>query len=296
MHARIATTCHITRLFLLTLLGPCGLRVCATRHGGMVACGHGGQVSARAIAEAEERGEQPSPGFGIHTVLAAGAYLSRSKASGNLSVADVEAIFDRKVGPAIRNNTLDPWMDYNTALYVGDLSDYTTPFKADNIPYMPITLNDTLGTYKAIYVHIPLSQVTFLIVAKSSGVDNDAHWTDGRAFQGEAMDWSGYGGSPPVTEPGIAYPLAVSRSISDTDEIIDFYQTVFGVQPTFTEKIVGGGMVISYTLPKSSVAIRYIKRPEGSIGDHSTKWFQDYLNTVEAHYQTSYKSCWPIWG
>lgn len=100
-------------------------------------------------------------GFGAHTVLAEGAYKCRSRASGNLTVADVEAIFDRKVTPAIkRGGRVGPWMDYNTGLYVSGLSMYTAPFKADNVPYMPIMLNDShFGElYPAIYVHIPLTQ------------------------------------------------------------------------------------------------------------------------------------------
>ena len=45
------------------------------------------------------------------------------------------------------------------------------------------------------------------------------------------MDFSGYpGNQPPAAESGIAYPLAISRSVSDIQEIIAFYQEVFDVQ------------------------------------------------------------------
>ena len=49
---------------------------------------------------------------------------------------------------------------------------------------MPILLNDShyQKSYPAVYVHIPLTQVTFLLVAASTGVDSDAHWTDGEAY------------------------------------------------------------------------------------------------------------------
>ena len=57
------------------------------------------------------------------------------------SAQDIEAIFNSKVAPAIAAGKTDPWMDYHLALYVPDLSEYTTPFKADNIPYLPITFN-----------------------------------------------------------------------------------------------------------------------------------------------------------
>lgn len=142
-------------------------------------------------------------------------------------------------------------------------------------------------------------------MAPSTGSDQDQHWVDGSLPRNvEPVSFAGYGGKPPPVEAGSAYPLSISRAISDTQEMIDFYQEVFGVQPTYVEDLQGEnnetepGKLLSYTLPNSKVAINYVYRPEGSVGGwgESTKWFQDYLNDVETKYQTTYKSCWPIWG
>jgi len=97
---------------------------------------------------------------------------------------------------------------------------------------------------------------------------------------------------------------------SDTD--------IFAVPPTHRAPTSDGGTVISYVLPGATVAIRYVNRPSGATGPQSAAWFrtlthalctssapavwlkraraENYLNAVNAQYQTSYKSCWPVWG
>jgi hypothetical protein len=69
--------------------------------GNTVTCGATGRVTLKTALDLGRRGleEGGGGGFGIHTVLAAGKDNSRVKASGNMSVADIEAIFDAKWAP-----------------------------------------------------------------------------------------------------------------------------------------------------------------------------------------------------
>ena len=86
-------------------------------------------------------------------------------------------------------------------------------------------------------------------MAPTTGADTDAHWADGTAKHAGPVSFAGYGGKPPATEAGLAYPLHVSRSVSDIDEMMAFYDDVFEVKPTFTEQISSdGGKGIFFSL------------------------------------------------
>ena len=74
-------------------------------------------------------------------MLAAGTNSCRAKASGNLSVAQVEAIVDEKCGDM---QTYSPWFDHHLALFSSSgLNSYTTAFDRDGVKYM--ALNSTFG-------------------------------------------------------------------------------------------------------------------------------------------------------
>ena len=83
---------------------------------------------------------------------------------------------------------------------------------------------------------------------------------------GETLDFSATGGEPPLTQPGLAKPLHVSRAVADVSVMVEFYTTVFGVSPTSQSAIPGGGKLLTYVLPSSKVAIRYVERPEAKLG------------------------------
>ena len=194
-------------------------------------CGATGRVALKvsgAVRRLEEWG--PSPGFGLHTVLAAGEGNSRARASGNMSVSDVETIFDAKWASALakgHEGTTEPWLDYHTALYVPTLAPYTTAFKADNVEYLPFSFNSSAhpAPTPALYVHIPKTQVIFVLAAMTVGDgDDDAHWTDG-SLRVEQLDLSGYGGRFPDVPEGFAHPLYESRAVASIDQMTDFCES-----------------------------------------------------------------------
>ena len=194
-------------------------------------CGATGRVALKvsgAVRRLEEFG--PSPGFGLHTVLAAGEGNSRARASGNMSVSDVETIFDAKWASALakgHEGTTEPWLDYHTALYVPTLAPYTTAFKGGNVEYLPFSFNSSAhpAPTPALYVHIPKTQVIFVLAAMAVGDgDDDAHWTDG-SLPVEQLDLSGYGGRFPDVPEGFAHPLHESRAVASIDQMTDFCES-----------------------------------------------------------------------
>ena len=125
-------------------------------------CGATGRVALKTSSSGNDDDESSkvnsgvSPGFGIHTVLSAGYENSRAKASGNLTVAQIEAIFDAKWSTTQYN----PYHDHHLALYsASGLDSYITAFKADNVGFMPLNTTSNGITYYSILVHIPKTQV-----------------------------------------------------------------------------------------------------------------------------------------
>ena len=66
----------------------------------------------------------------------------------------------------------------------------------------------------ALYVHIPKTQVIFVLAALVVGEgDTDARWSDG-SLSVEQLDLSGHGGSFPDIPEGYAQPLHESRAVA----------------------------------------------------------------------------------
>ena len=79
--------------------------------------------------------------------------------------------------------------------------------------YLPFQYNSSAhpAPTPALYVHIPKTQVIFVLAALVVGEgDTDARWSDG-SLSVEQLDLSGHGGSFPDIPEGYAQPLHESR-------------------------------------------------------------------------------------
>jgi hypothetical protein len=277
-------------------------------------CGATGRVALKISSSGSDDDESSklksgvSPGFGIHTVLSAGYENSRAKASGNLTVAQIEAIVDEQWSTTEYN----PWHDHHLALYsASGLDSYISAFKADSVGFMTMNTTSAGTVYYSILVHIPKTQVILELVSKTKptvstgtaslrGASADdilgfVRSEEERFYVSEAM--MAEFDDAAAAASGILTPLHVSRAVEDVDEIITFYKNIFGISPEATVTLPDGGKSVSFLLSsKATVPIKFVQRPDAKEGEHSVAWFQDYLNDVNDEYMTSYKSCWPVWG
>lgn len=228
-----------------------------------------------------------SQGFGIHTVWAAGKDDSRADASGSLSVADVEDLFDSKLGDF---STFSVYSDYNLGLWANKLDTYITKWAAADVPMKFYSFKYDDKTYYSVMTRITGSQVVLEIFSNTKPTENtsDIEETDEvrMAFKN---------GVPSILSSRME-ALQVSRASSDLASIKSFYKTVFKVDPLFTQTTSDGTNVMTFQLnSQATVQIRYVQRPNDDT-DRGIKWFENYLNAVHDTYMTSYKSCWDIWG
>jgi catechol 2,3-dioxygenase-like lactoylglutathione lyase family enzyme len=151
------------------------------------------------------------------------------------------------------------------------------------------------STFYSLIVHAPKTQLVVELISNNTG--GKGRWplqaSPRHFFQGQ---------TPPLTKPGYLFPLHVSRAVHDLQEIRDFYDKAFNVQPTVakvfedgTEVLVFGG--IPGDTFSQRVGLQFVKRTKTqSHGRHSAQWFQAYQLNVSRTYMTSYNSCWPVWG
>jgi len=235
----------------------------------------------------------PSRIFGIHTVDAWGKDYSRGNASGSLTIADMEAIFDQEIDDF---STFSPFSDYNTGFWSTSLDDYVKNFKADNVPFRLYSYTYKSKTYYSLLTRITGSQVVFELIsdAKPSDVTVTITATKETRHAFEKYTPSGLIG-------GHLVPLKISRGTGNMTRLVNFYKTVFNVDPIWTETLKDGTDIRAYQLDSSAtVQIRFVQRPlNGKLLSKETPtpaWFEKYLNEVNNKYMTSYKSCWDVWG
>jgi len=243
-------------------------------------CGATARVALKTSSSAGKLGV--SPGFGIHGVYAAGTGGSRAKASGNLTVEQVEDIFTQKLGDM---SAYSPYMDYHLALQVSSLDSYTSAFRSDGQKFLPLTWTSGGKTYYSLIVQNPGTQEIFELVAdsKPSGVEFEVHDGPRHVFTGDE-----------AVEEGRATALHVSRTSRDLSSVVSFYKEVFGIDPVAQGTSGGAKYAFFQHNAQATVQIQYWEREQS--GEHTTQWFEQYLEGVNAEYMTSYKSCWPVWG
>ena len=236
--------------------------------------------------------------FGLHTVAAKGINDCRSTSplSGDLTVADVEAIFDEELGDM---STYSPYMDYNAMLWTPatTLDSYRQAFDADGVLTLklqwPCFYDDSETTCYSLIWHIPQSMVTIEIASNQTATPDDfvVEGFPRHEFVTKELPTHDY-----------AEPLHDSRAVDDIDEIIDWYDRVLGVSPTATREGADSSVTVVFAYPSSSkmghdANIQYVYRPAtGSKSQGtSTSWLQSYWNSVSDKYMTNMTSMWPIW-
>merc|ERR1719379_1988726 len=106
-------------------------------------------------------GMSPGNGFGLHLVSVPG-----HKTSGGLSVEEVEAHFNEKLGDMSK---FDSFMDLNVVFATSSLQAYKTAFEADGVKHLVGTWSDTQGkAYSSIIVQVPDSQLILELVQQTS--------------------------------------------------------------------------------------------------------------------------------
>merc|ERR1719253_1886295 len=177
-------------------------------------------------------------------------------------------------------------MDYRLGLLVASLDSYTGAFHRDSVPYLPLEWAQGGQTYYSVLVQNPNTQEVFELVSKTkpAGVEFQAydgirhHFTEGVEVEAGSH----------------ATALHVSRTSRDLDTVVSFYKEVFGVDPVSQGTSGGAKFAFFQHSSQATVQIQYWQRDQ--TGEHTTQWFEEYLEAVNAEYMTSYKSCWPVWG
>ena len=101
--------------------------------------------------------------FGLHLVNTS-AHWTR----GGLTVAEVEAIVDAKLG---RLASFDAWLDFSVVIYLADLDATLARFDADGVDYFPFFFpNPTglAGEWSGVFARVPESQMTLELVGSSA--------------------------------------------------------------------------------------------------------------------------------
>eukprot|EP00493_Phyllostaurus_siculus_P023310 UN23646 len=127
-------------------------------------CGTQGRVALKTGIIGKNGTLGVSSGFGIHTVNAYGKDHSRAKASGELTVADIEALFDERIGDF---STFTPWSDYNTGLYTKILDSYISAFTSDKVPFKLYSYKYKSSTYYSLVVHVKTTQVVLELISQN---------------------------------------------------------------------------------------------------------------------------------
>lgn len=265
-----------------------------------------GQVCACGSCGRTQMLPSSSVQFGLHTVAAQGLDDCRatSPLTGDLTVSDVEAIFDSELGEM---REYSPFMDYNAMLWTPatTLDAYRQAFDDDGIPTLrlrwPCFYDDSEPTwcYSLIW-HIPKSMVTIEI--SSNQTSNPSDFTTQTAPRHLFVTKDGEATNE-LPNHTWAEPLHDSRATDDIYQVIDWYARVLGISPTAVRESEDASITVIFAFPSSakmghSANVQYVQRPavESRSRGITTSWLQSYWNNVSATYMTNMTSLWPIWG
>jgi len=110
----------------------------------------------------------PGMGFGLHLVN-----VSKSKTTGGLSVAQVEALFAEKLSGM---KSFDSFMDFNAMFYTTGLKAYYEQFQADGVPTYVTTWSYNQTTWTSVFVQVPNSMMIIELCQDTTlGVSSDYH-------------------------------------------------------------------------------------------------------------------------
>jgi len=218
--------------------------------------------------------------------------------TGDLTVADVESIFDEELGDM---STYTPFMDYNAMMWTpaGTLDSYLEAFYADGVPTLklkwPCFDDDSAATCYSIVWHIPHSFVVVEIASNETATPNDfiaeqypRHW-----FKTNDLPSNDY-----------MEPLHDSRAVDNIDEVIAWWDSVLDMSPAAVRYGANSSVTVTFAFASTEIMghdanVQYVYRPEISSAPTTgttVSWLQSYWNQVAEKYMTNMTSMWPIWG
>lgn len=278
----------------------CPGRKCSCGAVSRVALKISGESHANASARRAHGLQGPSPGFGIHCTYAAGKNGARAAANGGTTEEEVEQHMAKVIGDWSTYDTdvnVRSWASYGTGLWAeSGLDWYVAQFDKDGVKYHKGSWQSGGSTYWSILVLVPGTPV----VLELQGACTACGSAEERRMP------AGYVGVPGALPPttlragtaatqGLMYATYVSRAVTDLSALKTYNKQVLGADPVSETTLGDGAKMADYLLSGAQVHIRYIER-QGESGAQTTAWFQKLLVDTAHKYQTSYDSCWPIWG
>jgi len=248
-----------------------------------------------------ERRRQPSSGFGLHCVYAAGQNDARQSQSGPATQEQLEKIFSDKFGSM---NKYDLFMEYSTGLYTSDISSFSDSLKENGEDYLTFTWSSGNTQYLSVLVHPPNTQIIHEVVAPASTAPGYLLET-ALQHNGTRFSFSFIGGivGAPEVEAGSMSALFVSRATTDVARDQRYFETVFGLSSSNFEAYTGtdpngnGYKVLEVQMSsQATTKYRLIQPANVNDGDYSVTWWEDYQNDVNAKYMTSPTCGWPLLG
>jgi len=275
---------------------------------GICACGRQARVYLRSNSRmsffngsvVERRRQNPGNGFGLHCVYAAGRSQVREKESGSMTQEQLEAVFVEKFGDMSKFNR---FMYYGTGLYTTSIRSFTESLDADNVPYFSFKWTSGSRNYVSALVTPPNTQMMYEVIAPALSAPRSLL---DRAVKQESPSFSfNYFGEfeEPKVAAGEMSALYVSRATTDIVRDQKYFETVFGLSAdnfkTYTGTDPNGE---SYKALEVQMSARYttkyrlIQPVNITDGEYSIKWWENYLNGVNAQYMKSPSCGWPLFG
>jgi hypothetical protein len=224
-------------------------------------CGEGGRISL--CDESMWCNGTIRDSFGLHmeNVVA--------RPSGPTSVTEVEAVFQDKMLAAFKHGTYDSFMDFALVFWASDLDVYIDKFQADDVKYLSLKWQTDSGNQKfSIIVHIPHTQVVLELVS-TSRPKKASSFLDDPTFRYTDRLFSNMNASTVISSKFLR-PLAISKGISNMDNLVDFYERALNAT-TDHRKTYGDGTEIAIfnvnTIfgqalgPAGIISVRFVSRP-----------------------------------
>jgi hypothetical protein len=245
-------------------------------------------------SSSDNLGAPAGNGFGMHLVN-----VSKSRTTGGMSVAEVEAQFTSKLGDM---STFDSFMDFNAMFYTTGLAAYKKAFEADGVGMFVTTWTYNSKTWTSLFIHVPNTQLV-LELAQDTTLEGDYEHHTGARASSAAIERALAMVHPletvsDTTVGAIISPLAVNRAVSvDTMALVeDFY--VNGMGTTMVVNSTGGGKAPDFKEYKcflwtgATVDLCYYSRDDSvTKGDFKVGDFEKMLNTVHQNIIVKYPYC-----
>jgi len=214
-------------------------------------CGEAG----RAALCVDEACSQPAFGdhvFGLHLVN-----LS-SRPYGVMDNVDVERHFTDKLDRAFHAQAYDASMDFSVVMYAQDLDRYAEAFRKDTIPFLAlIWVDDAACTWYSLIAQVAKSQMIIEIVSNirpssvTSFVADELQRLPAVVFKRNNVS---------TVSPTLLTALAISKGVSNLEDVAKFYEEEMFATPTHQSKQ-HGNELRTFTLPHSSLVVRLVERP-----------------------------------